>query len=240
MLNNIQYGAETEMQKEQLGQFPSEVTNTYRASKDSIEANEQKLVADAQGGCLSAFERLIARYEPTVFRLARRIGQSREDAEEITQNAFVQAFRNLPRFRGDSRFATWLGRITINEGLMKVRRRQLEVISLDDPVGFDERVLPRDIEDRRLNPEQLCSQKQLQSVLTQTIARLSPTYRMAVQLHYVQDFSIEETAEALHLSVAAVKSRISRARVQLRLWLNRYVGLLSSPGSVMRRRRKGQ
>jgi RNA polymerase sigma-70 factor, ECF subfamily len=242
MLNNFQYGADNEMQNE-IGQLSCEATSVYHASEDSIESNEETLLADAQAGNIAAFEQLIKHYEPTVFRLARRIGHSREDAEEITQNAFVQAFKNLSRFRGDSRFATWLGRIAINEGLMKLRKlrgRRLESVSLDDPVEIDEHAFPREIEDQAPNPEQLCSRAELQGILAKTIARLSPAYRMAFQLHYVDDFSIEETADLLHVSATAVKSRLSRARMQLRLWLSRYLTPLSSAGLLARGGREGQ
>jgi RNA polymerase sigma-70 factor, ECF subfamily len=240
MLNNTQCDSEVAMQGTSAGQSSAETADADRANKDWIDSNEEKLVADAQGGSLTAFERLIERYETTVFRLARRIGQSREDAEEITQNAFVQAFKNLSLFRGGSRFVTWLGRIAINEGLMKLRRRRLETVSLDEPAEIDERTFPREIEDRTPNPEQLCSQTELRGILAKTIRKLSPAYRLAFQLHYVDDFSIEETAAVLHVSASAVKSRLRRARLQLRLWLNPYLKPLSNAGSGTRRRRKEQ
>jgi RNA polymerase sigma-70 factor, ECF subfamily len=115
------------MQAELINQFDS-VTSSLRPNKGSVDCNEEELVAEAKGGSLTAFEQLVEGYETRVFRLAQRIAHSYEDAEEIKQNAFVQAFKQLSNFRGDARFYTWRVRITINEGLMMVRQRHLNKI----------------------------------------------------------------------------------------------------------------
>ena len=180
--------------------------------------NEEHLVAEAQRGSSVAFQQLVKRYESRVFRVAERIAHSREDAEEIMQDAFVQAYKNLTRFRGDSRFYTWLVRITINEGLMKVRRRRFIEVSIDDQT--EERPSARELEDWGPNPEQHYSQSELHSILETTIAQLPPGYRIVFQLRDVEGFSTEETAAALAVSAVAVKSRLRRARLQLRESLN--------------------
>jgi RNA polymerase sigma-70 factor (ECF subfamily) len=149
---------EGEMQIELLGQSACETTNVLTANKGSVEYCEEKLVAAARRGSLATFRRLVECHETRVLRLAQRIAYSREGAEEIKQNAFVQAFKNMARFRGDSRFSTWLGRITINEGLMKMRERRVKEISLDDPVETEGGSLLREIEDQRPKPEQCYSQ----------------------------------------------------------------------------------
>src|ERR1700752_630838 len=97
----------------------SNKTTLLPAASESVGWDEEKLVRAAKAGSQSAFEQLVERYEGKVFRLARSVAQNREDAEEIAQDAFAQAFKNLSQFRGDSRFYTWLVRITINAGLMK-------------------------------------------------------------------------------------------------------------------------
>ena len=209
------------MQTRPINQSDS-VTPSLRASKDSGERSEETLVAEAKGGALIAFEKLVERYEARVFRLAQTIAHSREDAEEIMQNAFVQAFKNLSQFRGDSRFYTWLVRITINEGLMMVRRRRLNEISIDDSVETEEGILPRELEDWGPTPEQSYSQKELQDILARTIGQLPPGHRTVFQLRDVEGFSTGETAEALALSASAVKSRLQRARFQLRGALTKY------------------
>jgi RNA polymerase sigma-70 factor, ECF subfamily len=213
----------SEMRVEQAGQSVCETTTALLAQKGSVEFAEEQLVAEAQGGSFSAFERLVERYETRVLRMAQRIAHSREDAEEITQDAFVQVFKNLAGFRGASRFYTWLGRITINQGLMKVRRRRMKEISIDDAVESDECILPREVEDLRPNPEERYSQQELHRILAETIAQLSPAYRVVLQLRDVEGFSIQETADALDVSPTAVKSRLCRARLQLRRLLDRYL-----------------
>lgn len=155
-----------------------------------------------------------------MFRVARRIARTYEDAEEIMQDAFVQAYKNLCNFRGESRFYTWLVRITINAGLMKMRRRRYNEISID--VDEKEGLFLSGIEDWGPNPEQRYSQEELHDILETTIAQLPPGYRIVFQLRDVEDLSTEETAHALSLTPTAVKSRLRRARGQLRVLLNRY------------------
>jgi RNA polymerase sigma-70 factor (ECF subfamily) len=190
---------------------------------NSIQWNEQQLVAEAQRGSVDAFQRLVACYESRVFRLAQRIAHNHEDAEEIMQDAFVQAYKNLSRFRGDSRFYTWLARITINEGLMKMRRQRVHETSID--LETDERFASGELQDWGPNPEQRYSQEELRAILEMVIAQLSPGYRIVFQMRDVEGFSTEETAQALGLTATAVKSRLRRARGQLRQSLNCYFRL---------------
>jgi len=211
------------MQTELADQLARDTSDELHASEDRVNYCEEQLVAEAQGGSIIAFQQLVERYEAKVFRLAQRIARSHEDAEEIMQNAFVQAFKNVSRFRGDSRFSTWLGRITINESLMKMRRLRIREISVDDPVGTEKGSLVRELVDQRPNPEQCYSQEELQDILAKTIAQLSPAYRIVFQLRDVEGFSTEETAVALDVSPTAVKSRLRRARLQMQDLLNRYL-----------------
>lgn len=191
------------------------------AHADAGELSEAQLVAEAKEGSFTAFERLVDQYEARIFRLAQSIARNHEDAEEITQNAFVQAFRNLARFRGDSRFYTWLVRITINEGLMKTRRRRLDEISIDDLMEKEDSVQPREFQDWGPTPEQDYSQLELQGILAANIGQLSPGYRAVFQLRDVEGLTTEETAQALNLTLATVKTRLRRARLQLRESLSR-------------------
>lgn len=215
-------GMQTELINE-LG-TPSLHTN------DPVECIDEILVAQAKGGSVTAFEHLVERYETRVFRLAQTIARSREDAEEIMQDTFVQAFKNLPGFRGDSRFYTWLVRITINAGLMKIRGRRLNVISIDDPVEIEEGILPRELEDWGPSPEQRYSQVELQEILATTIGELPRGYRTVFQLRDIEGFSTEETAHVLDLSPTAVKSRLRRARVKLRESLDKHFRLTDATG----------
>jgi len=208
------------MQKELINQLNTALTSGSSGAENALQLNEEQLVAEAQSGSVDAFQQLVSCYESRVFRLAERIAHSREDAEEIMQDAFVQAYKNLPRFRGASRFYTWLARITINEGLMKLRRRRFHEISID--IQADEGFASGELQDWGPNPEQRYSQEELHTILETSIARLSPGYRMVFQLRDVEGFSTEEAAQTLGLSPTAVKTRLRRARFQLRGVLTRY------------------
>ena len=147
--------------------------------------------------------------------------QNREDAEEVTQEAFFRAFTHLEGFKGDSRFSTWLIRIAINEALMKLRRRR-PTVSLDGERETENGVVIHEVEDWGPSPEQRYSQQELQHILSEAMGQLSPDMRLVTQLRDVEEFSTEETAQILGLSVSAVKSRSHRARITLRGLLNRY------------------
>lgn len=184
--------------------------------------SERELLSAARNGSTAAFEKLVERYERRIFRLAQNITHHREDAEDVMQNAFVQAYRNLPQFREESRFYTWLVRITVNEALMKIRRRRPNEVSIDAGIESEDVVMPRELQDWGPNPEQRCSQRELQRILATTISELEPGYRSVFQLRDVEGLSTEETAEALDLSISAVKTRLRRARLQLRNSLHKY------------------
>lgn len=186
-------------------------------------ADEAQLVAWAANGCADAIEQLLGRYESRVFRLARNITGNHEDAEEVVQNAFFKAFLKLAAFRGDSRFYTWLVRIAANEALMKIRSRRFKEVSIDDVKDSgdgEQQTISQELQDWGPNPEQRYSQEELRRILDTAISKLAPRYRIVFQLRDIDGFSSKETAQALHLSVATVKSRTLRARLQLRDSLN--------------------
>lgn len=183
---------------------------------NSVGCSDETLVAAAKRGSLTAFEQLVERYKDRVFRVARTVSQSREDAEEITQDAFAQAFKHLSKFRGDSRFYTWLFRIAINAGLMRLRRHRANVISIDDQVESEEGTSPRQLKDCGPTPERRYLQQEMREILATSIGQLPSGYRSVFELRAMQGFSTEETAQALGVSLTAVKSRLRRARLQLR------------------------
>jgi RNA polymerase sigma-70 factor (ECF subfamily) len=186
-------------------------------------SDEMALVLAAKAGDVSAFEDLVRRYDRNVFRIAQHITQNREDAEDVVQDAFLKAYENLGQFQGQSKFYTWLVRIAVNEALMKLRRRRPErMVSLDEEVKTEDDSLPREVADWSPNPEQQYTQGELRDILTRTIQGLPPGFRTVFVLRDVEGLSTEETAEALDLSIPAVKSRLLRARLQLRERLSRY------------------
>ena len=186
-------------------------------------SDELTLVQAAKRGDDSAFEELVRRYDRNVFRIAQHITQNREDAEDVVQEAFLKAYGNLAKFQEQSKFYTWLVRIAVNEALMKLRRRKPErTVSLDEEVKTEEDSLPREVADWSPNPEQQYNQAELREILTRTIQGLPASFRTVFVLRDVDGLSTEETAEALDLRIPAVKSRLLRARLQLRERLSRF------------------
>jgi RNA polymerase sigma-70 factor, ECF subfamily len=185
--------------------------------------DESVLLEQAREGNTRAFSELVRRYEGKIFRLAQHITQNREDAEDVLQETFMKAYEHLDQFKGDSKFYTWIVRIAVNQALMKLRRRKTDKsVSLDEQIDTGEDTVVREIAAWGENPEQQFSREELGEVLDTAIQSLDPPYRSVFLLRDVEDLSTEETAEALGLSVPAVKSRLLRARLQLREKLTRF------------------
>lgn len=183
---------------------------------------EATLVALAKAGDQGAFTTLVNRYSGKVFRLAQHITQNQEDAEDVLQEAFLKAYTHLDRFEGNSKFYTWIVRIAVNEALMKLRKRKSDkLVSLDEPVDTGEEEVVREIAVWEQTPETKFSQTELRRILDESVDELEPIYRTVFLLRDVEELSTEETAEALSLTVPAVKSRLLRARLQLREKLTR-------------------
>ncbi len=196
---------------------------TIQPKVDEPISEELRLVNAAREGDVGAFEELVRKYDRNVFRIANHITQNREDAEDVVQDAFLKAFQNLEQFQGQSKFYTWLGRIAVNEALMRLRRRRPErMVSLDEDINTGEDTIPREVADWAPNPEQLYNQAELKEILQKTIQGLPPSFRTVFVLRDVEGLSTEETADALNLSIPAVKSRLLRARLQLRERLTKY------------------
>ena len=191
--------------------------------KAGEDTSEMALVQAAKKGDLEAFSELVKRYDRNIFRIAQHITHNEEDAQDVVQDAFLKAYRNLEQFQGNSKFYTWLVRIAVNEALMKLRRRRSDkTVSIDEDVETEEGSMPREVADWGPNPEQLYGQSELSDILKKTIQGLPPGFRTVFVLRDVEGLSTEETAEMLSLSIPAVKSRLLRARLQLRERLARY------------------
>jgi RNA polymerase sigma-70 factor (ECF subfamily) len=185
--------------------------------------DDATLVAQARDGDAPAFSELVKRYEGKVFRLAHHVTQNREDAEDVLQETFLKAYEHLDQFRGDSKFYTWIVRIAVNQALMKLRRRKSDkAVSIDETIDTGEDNLVREIAAWDENAEQRYSREEIGGILNSAVQSLEPLYRSVFVLRDIEDLSTEETAEALDLSVPAVKSRLLRARLQLREKLTRY------------------
>lgn len=186
-------------------------------------SSDLALVHASKEGDVAAFGELVKRYDRKLFRIAHHLTRSAEDAEDVVQDAFLNAFQHLQQFREDAKFSTWLIRIVLNHALMKLRKRRLaKEFSIDSNSNSEDDHLPIDVVDWAPNPEQLYKAAELREILRKALDKLSPGLRMVFVLRDIEGLSLEQTAEALGLSVAAVKARSWRARLQLRQRLSKY------------------
>jgi RNA polymerase sigma-70 factor (ECF subfamily) len=184
--------------------------------------DESALVAQSREGDAEAYGQLVRRYQSKIFRLAQHITQNREDAEDVLQETFLKAYEHLDQFQGNSKFYTWIVRIAVNQSLMKLRRRKNDKsVSIDDAIDTGEDTIVREIAAWDENPEQRLSREEIGGILDSAVQNLEAPYRSVFVLRDIEELSTEETAEALGLSVPAVKSRLLRARLQLREKLTR-------------------
>jgi RNA polymerase sigma-70 factor (ECF subfamily) len=187
------------------------------------ETDEAALVAQSREGDGRAFGELVRRYEGKIFRLAQHVTQNREDAEDVLQETFLKAYEHLDQFQGTARFYTWIVRIAVNQALMKLRRRRTDrSVSLDEAIDAGEDTIVREVAAWDENPEQKFSRAEFGQILDAAILGLEPAYRSVFVLRDIDELSTEETADALGLSIPAVKSRLLRARLQLREKLTRH------------------
>ncbi|MBZ5543046.1 MAG: sigma-70 family RNA polymerase sigma factor [Acidobacteriia bacterium] len=175
------------------------------------------LVAEAKAGSYAAFDELVNRHEKKIYRLGLNLTGNPADAEDVLQEAFLKAFVHLPDFREDSRFYTWLVRIAVNEGLMKLRKRRSDKsVPIEDSVDEEGDVMPREFADWKPNPEEQYAQAEIEEILRNAAQTLSPAFRTVFLLRDVEGLSTQETADMVGISEGAVKARLFRARLQLR------------------------
>lgn len=187
------------------------------------EFDEAPLVDRARKGDTAAFTELVNHYERKIFRLAKHITQNDEDAEDVLQETFMKAYSHLDSFQGQSKFYTWIVRIGVNEALMKLRKRKSsKTVSLDEPTDTGEDTMVREIAVWEENPEQKYSRDELREILDNAVESLKPAFRTVFVLRDIEEMSTEETASALEISIPAVKSRLLRARLELREKLTKF------------------
>jgi RNA polymerase sigma-70 factor (ECF subfamily) len=189
-----------------------------------IQKEEYAFLVAAKRGDSAAFESLCKQSAITVFHMARRMMRNNEDAEDVVQESFQQAFIHLKSFNGNSRFSTWLSRIAINAALMRLRKKhRLCDVSLDESAETEESYSRIEVDDQGPNPEQLYVQKERERILSEAMSELTPGMRKAIELRELDERSTEETARIMGISVSAVKARVFHGRRKLREKLNHFV-----------------
>ena len=180
--------------------------------------DEPQIIASILAGDAHLFHQLIRPYERSVYVMALSFLKNEADAEDIAQEAFLKAFRNLSRFRGDSKFGTWLISITLNEARTRLRQQkavQLESIDAPDDPDEDPRVSPAILRDWREVPSEALERKEVRGLLKTAVDALPPAYREIFLLRDVEELSIAETADVLKINAGLVKVRLHRARIML-------------------------
>jgi RNA polymerase sigma-70 factor (ECF subfamily) len=188
-------------------------------------ASETQLVVRAQHGEEEAFAALFETHKRRVYSLCLRMTGNTAEAEDLTQEAFLQLFRKISTFRGESAFSTWLHRLAVNVVLMHLRKKGLQQISLDEVDSSQDEPVKRDYGD---NDRRLMGSVDRIS-LTQAIADLPPGYRTVFVLHDIEGYEHNEIAEIMNCSVGNSKSQLHKARMKLRDWLRQNEGLMA-PG----------
>ena len=188
----------------------------YTASTDA------ELVALTNAGDNRGFDELVRRYRDRVFRLATKILRHDDDAAEAVQDAFLSAYRGLPRFKSESTFSTWLYRIATNASLMKLRRRRPGHVSFEQSQSPEPNAEPMAIPDVSAQPLDELLDGETREVLAKEVDLLPASEREVFVLRDIMEQSNSDVAQELGLTVAAVKSRLHRARLHLRDRVNRY------------------
>jgi RNA polymerase sigma-70 factor (ECF subfamily) len=183
-----------------------------------VENSEMGLLNLAREGDREAYWRLVQPHLHTVLSAARTIVRNLADAEEVAQESVLKALRNISQFRGEAKFSTWLIQITINEAKSRLRKDHGYLYrSLDEPQTRNgDEYFPRDFTDWREIPSEALERKELRKALEQALASLPQKYREVFTLRDIAHLSIDETAQVLGLTLGSVKSRLLRARLQMR------------------------
>lgn len=194
-----------------------DVHNAVTGGAGVLSTQENELIKKCQQGDVEAFEKLISSYQKKVFTIAYRYMGTKEEAEDLAQEAFIKVFRSIKTFRGEASFSTWLFHIVSNvcrDALRKNSRKMVE--SLDCAVTTEKGEMQREVPDWSLSPEPIFENKELAQFIQSLIDQLTPEYKTVIIMREIQDMSYEEIAAELNCSLGTVKSRLSRARKALR------------------------
>ena len=187
------------------------------------EYNNGKFLDALRSGDKKAFAKLVEDNSESIYRVALRMLNNQQDAEDILQETFIKAMKYLPDFEGRSQLSTWLYRIAVNEALMLIRKRKPDFISIDNEIETEQGdLIPRQIVDFCCMPEDTLLNSETQSHISAAIETLSPALRATFILRDISGLSTKETAETLNISESAVKTRLLRARMDLRESLSSY------------------
>ena len=199
------------------GTSPDVAHRTYTPGGDAPR-NELVLIERILAGERELFMDLVRPYQKLVYSMAATIVKSEHEAEDVSQEALFKAFKNLSQFRGECKFSTWIIQITLNEARHRIRKQQrAREDSIDCGLESEEGdYIPIDLADWREIPSAALQRKELRTALQRAISDLKPIYRDVLVLRDIEHLSVAETAQMLNISEASVKTRLLRARLQVR------------------------
>jgi RNA polymerase sigma-70 factor (ECF subfamily) len=190
-----------------------------------MEQEQTFTIEELRSGDRGAFAAMVDEFSPKLYGLALRMLGDPLEAEDVLQESFLKAFNAIDQFEGRSKLSTWLYRITSNEALMRLRKKRPDLVSVDEPIHLDVGdTIPRQLEDWCCLPEEEFMTAEAMTQLDQAMDELSPALKAAFVLRDLQGLSTEQAAETLEISESALKTRLSRARLQLRESLSSYFG----------------
>ncbi len=174
------------------------------------------MIAAVLAGEIQLYHDLVRPYERSVYVMALSYMKNREEAEDVAQEAFLRAFRKLASFRAESKFSTWLISITINEARTRLRRQALvRMEPLDQLPDEDKGISPALLRDWREIPSEAVERDEVRVMIQRAVEQLPEIYRQVFLLRDVEELTINETAEALNISIPSIKVRLHRARMML-------------------------
>lgn len=190
------------------------------------ELSDEALVARAQGHDFAAYEEIVRRFQDKAFRLAFGLTRNESDAQDVVQEAFLNMYRKLDSFKGDSQFGSWMYRVVVNAALMRLRKRKrLGEVSVDDENGEvrEDEYYAGSIPEWRMHADVAIENQELRQKIIEAVDALAPKYQTVFVLKEIEGLKLDEIAEVLDLTVGGVKSRLHRARLQLRASLESYL-----------------
>lgn len=205
-----------------------EASNTLDEKKQASTDDDTRYVIQCQKGRIDAFEILVERHQKKMINIAYRMTGNYDEACDITQEAFLSAYRAIKKFRGEAKFSTWLTGITINHAKNRLRQMQSqsyhEVVSLDDPLETETGILTHDPPGREASALEQLEQKEVQAKVQGCINTLDTEYRQVLVLRDIEEYSYEEISDILKIPDGTVKSRLFRARNSMKNCLKKILG----------------
>lgn len=192
--------------------------------------DQEKIIARARRGDADAFEQLVVSYRDQAFRLALRMCGSEADADEVAQEAFLSAWKALPNFRGESQFSTWLYQLTTHAAIDLMRREKRQIAAAD--------ITEVSAADPAPSPQQQAEQSEQREIVRDAILQLAPEQREVVVLRFMEELSYEEIGAVLKLPSGTVKSRLNRAKAQLKEILSKSGNLFGAGASYIQKQKE--